>query len=84
MSLTSTYITFTNITKSYIIDIISINSSSKITNIIIKILVKRIDTKKNSNKIVDKILNSNNFVVLTNNLKIYIILSIKNKRTKKY
>jgi len=84
LSSTFVYIIFTSIAEFYIINIISINSNSKVIDIIAKILVKKINTKKNSNKTVDKILNSNGFVVLANNLKIYIVLSIKNKKTKKY
>ena len=84
MSLTFTYIIFTSTAEFYIINIIFIDNSSKAIDIITKILVKKIDTKKNNNKIVNKILDSNGFIVLANNLKIYIILSIKNKKIKKY
>ena len=84
MFLTFAYIIFASTTEFYIINIISVDSSSKVINIIAKILVKEIDIKKDSNKIVNKILNSNGFIVLANNLKIYIILLIKNKRAKEY
>jgi len=77
-------ILFINIIKSYIIILIFINKDNKITNIIIKILIKKINTKENNNIIIDKVLNSNSFIILVNNLKIYIILLIKNKKAKKY
>ena len=84
MSLTFAYIIFTSIIEFYIINIIFVDNSSKVINIVVKILVKKINTKKDSNKIVDKILDSNGFVVLANNLKVYIVLLIKNEKTKEY